>query len=70
MFIRKYEKVIETKTQASNIWELWQDPSSWHTWDSTLKTAFIEGNFNVGSRQKINIKLVNVDINKALLLYV
>jgi len=73
MFIRKYEEVVETKVQSSNIWKLWQDPSSWYTWDRQLKAAFIEGSFNVGAKgfiefhsgQKIDIKLILVDINKA-----
>jgi len=73
MFVREYEEIVETKVEASNIWKLWQDPSSWHTWDTQLKVAFIEGDFIVGAKgfiqfhsgQKIDIKLISVDINKA-----
>jgi len=73
MFIRKYEEIVETDILAEKIWKLWQDPSSWHTWDTQLKAAFIEGGFNIGAKgfiefhsgQKIDIKLIYVDINKA-----
>jgi len=53
MLIRKYEEIVET--------------------DISAKAAFIEGDFNVGAKgflefhsgQKIDIKLICVDINKA-----
>lgn len=44
---------FETTAAAEQIWRLWTDVTTWSKWDGGLKTAFLDGPFQVGAVGKI-----------------
>jgi len=50
MFSWHYTETVETDAPAEAIWSLWSTPSTWHTWDSEVKSAEIHGDFVQGAK--------------------
>jgi len=50
MFSWHYTETVETEAPAEAIWSLWSTPSTWHTWDSEVKSAEIHGDFVQGAK--------------------
>jgi hypothetical protein len=48
-----FSHTIETTALPDQIWRLWTDVSTWAAWDGGLKSASIEGAFDVGAVGKI-----------------
>jgi len=72
MFSWHYTETVETKATAEAIWKLWSTPSTWHTWDSEVKSASINGAFVQGTKgvmqptsgPKVSFTLTQVAINE------
>lgn len=47
---------IETAASASAVWQVWQDVSSWNTWDHDLEFSTLDGSFKAGSTGTLKIK--------------
>lgn len=41
---------METSASPERIWEVWTDVSRWHTWDTGLQAAALEGPFGLGAK--------------------
>jgi hypothetical protein len=39
---------LETTASTEKIWHIWTDVNNWHTWDTGLKKAEIQGSFTMG----------------------
>ena len=50
---------IETSRQTTasreRIWNLWTDVANWNTWDSTVKSSKLFGNFSVGTKGVVKL---------------
>jgi Polyketide cyclase / dehydrase and lipid transport len=44
---------IETTASPDSVWKLWTDVSTWSKWDGGLKSASLEGPFQIGAVGKI-----------------
>jgi len=72
MFSWHYTETVDTNASAESIWELWSTPSTWHTWDSEVKSAEICGDFVQGTKgmmqpksgPKVTFTLTKVAINQ------
>lgn len=42
-----------TTAEASKIWNIWTDVPHWQEWDTGLKEATLDGEFNKGSKGKL-----------------
>ncbi len=58
---------------ADQVWKIWADVNQWHTWQTDIEYAKLEGEFKVGNSfllkpkggPKVNIELVKVEPGKA-----
>ena len=48
-----FSHTIETSAAPDRIWRLWTDVSNWATWDGGLKSASMNGVFEVGASGQI-----------------
>ena len=46
----QFQSKIIINTSASNIFKQYQDVENWHTWDSDVQSASLDGAFIVGTR--------------------
>ncbi|OLP18133.1 polyketide cyclase [Leptolyngbya sp. 'hensonii'] len=46
----KFSHTIATTASRQAIWRLWTDVSTWAEWDTELKSAYLNGNFALGSK--------------------
>ena len=51
----KIEVSRQTTASKEQIWELWTDVANWNSWDSTVKTSELFGNFNVGTKGVVKL---------------
>ena len=49
----QFKHTVSTSAQSEKIWSIWVDVPNWHTWDSGLQSATINGPFQVGQKGKI-----------------
>ena len=50
---KAFEYTITTSASAEQIWAIWTDVNNWHTWDTGLKAATLDGPFQEGSKGKL-----------------
>lgn len=48
-----FQHTIETTASPESIWKIWTDVPNWQQWDSGLKSAILNGNFEVGTKGKL-----------------
>ena len=70
-----WSKVYSKKKQglkAEQVWQVLTDINQWHTWQSDIEYAQLEGEFKVGntfllkpkSGPRVNIEIIKVELNK------
>ena len=58
--------------QPEQVWKVWTDLNQWHTWQSDIEYAKLEGDFKVGKTfllkpkggPKVNIEIIEVETNR------
>lgn len=71
MWTKSYSIITRTATKEQ-MWKLFSDVNSWHTWDSGIEYARIEGKFEKGNHfylkpkrgPKVKISLIETDPGK------
>ena len=71
MWSRTYSKKIQG-LKAEQVWKVWTDLNQWHTWQSDIEYAKLEGEFKVGNTfllkpkggPKVNIEIIKVEPNR------
>ncbi|NRB51780.1 MAG: SRPBCC family protein [Saprospiraceae bacterium] len=64
---------LETEVDPTNIWQVWTTVDLWHEWDTGLKSATMEGAFELGSTGKLislegrrsKFKIVDYEANQS-----
>lgn len=68
MWSKTYSKRV-TGVRAEDVWRVWTDVNRWHTWQSDIEYAKLDGQFKLGSCLKfkpkggpeISIEIVKLD---------
>jgi uncharacterized protein YndB with AHSA1/START domain len=71
MWSRTYSKTVQG-LKAEQVWKVWTDLNQWHTWQSDIEYAKLEGEFKVGNTfllkpkggPKVNIEIIKVEPNR------
>ena len=71
MWSRTYSKKVQG-LKAEQVWKVWTDLNQWHTWQSDIEYAKLEGEFKVGNTfllkpkggPKVNIEILKVEPNR------
>ena len=71
MWSKTYSKKIQG-LKAEQVWKVWTDLNQWHTWQSDIEYAKLEGEFKVGNTfllkpkggPKVNIEIIKVEPNR------
>jgi uncharacterized protein YndB with AHSA1/START domain len=71
MWSKTYCKKVQG-LKAEQVWKVWTDLNHWHTWQSDIEYAKLEGEFKVGNTfllkprggPKVNIEIIKVEKNK------
>jgi uncharacterized protein YndB with AHSA1/START domain len=58
--------------KAEHVWKVWTDLNQWHTWQSDIEYAKLEGEFKVGNTfllkpkggPRVNIEILKVEPNR------
>jgi Polyketide cyclase / dehydrase and lipid transport len=45
----EYSRTVITSATAHDVWALWSDPGSWHSWDPSVESVAMEGHFAEGA---------------------
>ena len=45
----------QTTAKKEQLWKLWADVTSWNTWDSTVKSSKLYGDFRVGTKGEFKL---------------
>ncbi|MBI3897412.1 MAG: SRPBCC family protein [Gammaproteobacteria bacterium] len=72
MWSKTYSKTVKG-LKAAQVWKVWIDVNQWHTWQSDIDYARLDGAFSVGNRfllkpkggPKVNIRIAKVEPNKS-----
>jgi hypothetical protein len=67
MWSKTYSKKVKG-VKAENVWKVWIDVNRWHTWQSDIEYAKLDGDFKVGNTFKLKPKggpTVSIEIIKA-----
>jgi hypothetical protein len=51
----KIEVSRETTAKKEQVWNLWADVAHWNSWDSTVKSSELYGDFNVGTKGAVKL---------------
>lgn len=70
MWSKAYSKKVKG-LKAEQVWKVWTDLNQWHTWQSDIEYAKIEGEFKVGNTfllkpkggPRVKIEIINVEPN-------
>ena len=70
MWSKTYSKKIQG-LKAEQVWKVWTDLNQWHTWQSDIEYAKLEGEFKVGNTfllkpkggPKVKIEIIKVEPN-------
>lgn len=70
MWSKTYSKKVQG-LKAEQVWKVWTDISQWHTWQSDIEYAKLEGEFKVGNTfllkpkggPKVKIEIIKVEPN-------
>ena len=71
MWSKTYSKKVQG-LKAEQVWKIWTDLNQWHTWQSDIEYAKLEGEFKVGNTfllkpkggPKVNIEIIKVEPNR------
>jgi len=71
MWSKTYSKKVQG-LKAEQVWKVWTDLNQWHTWQSDIEYAKLEGEFKVGNifvlkpkgGSKVNIEIIKVEPNR------
>lgn len=71
MWNKTYSKKVRG-LKAEQVWKVWTDLNQWHTWQSDIEYAKLEGEFKVGNTfllkpkggPKVNIEIIKVEPNR------
>lgn len=71
MWSKTYSKMI-TGLKAEQVWKVWTDLNQWHTWQSDIEYAKLDGEFQVGNTfllkpkggPRVNIEIIKVEPNR------
>lgn len=71
MWSKSYSKKVKG-LKADQVWKVWTDVNQWHTWQSDIEYAKLEGEFKVGNTfllkpkgsPRVNIEITKVEPNK------
>lgn len=71
MWSKTYSKKVHG-LKAEQVWKVWTDLNQWHTWQSDIEYAKLEGEFKVGNTfllkpkggPKVNIEIIKVEPNR------
>jgi uncharacterized protein YndB with AHSA1/START domain len=71
MWSKTYSKKVQG-LKAEQVWKVWTDLNQWHTWQSDIEYAKLEGAFKVGNTfllkpkggPRVNIEIIKVEPNK------
>ena len=44
-----YEGTVTTSASTADVWHLWSDVGSWHSWDPAVQRVALEGHFAEGA---------------------
>jgi Polyketide cyclase / dehydrase and lipid transport len=45
----EYERAVSTTASPEDVWTLWSDVGSWHSWDPAVERVALEGHFAEGA---------------------
>ena len=65
----KTHKITVTNVDQTKIWKIWENVNEWHTWDSDIEYAKLDGKFVTGNKftlkpksgPKVKITLLEVE---------
>lgn len=71
MWSKTYSKKVQG-LKVDQVWKVWTDINQWHTWQSDIEYAKLEGEFKVGNTfllkpkggPKVNIEIIKVEPNR------
>ena len=71
MWSKTYSKKV-TGLRAAQVWKVWTDVNQWHTWQSDIEYARMDGEFKVGNTfllkpkggPKVKIEIIQVEPNR------
>lgn len=71
MWSKTYSKKVKG-LKAEQVWKVWTDLNQWHTWQSDIEYAKLEGEFRVGNTfllkpkgaPRVNIEIIKVEPNR------
>ncbi|HZW26732.1 MAG TPA: SRPBCC domain-containing protein [Gallionella sp.] len=71
MWSKTYSKKVKG-LKAEQVWKVWTDVNQWHTWQSDIEYARLEGEFRVGNTfllkpeggPRVNIEIIIVEPNR------
>lgn len=71
MWSKTYSKKVQG-LKAEQVWKVWTDLNQWHTWQSDIEYAKLEGEFKVGKTfflkpkggPKVKIEIIKVEQNR------
>ena len=71
MWSKTYSKKV-TGLRAAQVWKVWTDVNQWHTWQSDIEYARMDGEFKVGNtfllkpkgEPKVKIEIIQVEPNR------
>ena len=71
MWSKTYSKKVQG-LKAEQVWKVWADLNQWHTWQSDIEYAKLEGEFKVGNTfllkpkggPRVNIEIIKVEPNR------
>jgi hypothetical protein len=74
MWIRSHS-IVTKKVTKEQMWNLFANVNTWHTWDDGIESAKLEGQFEKGNHFKlrpkggptVNVELLETFINKSFL---
>ncbi len=71
MWSKTYSKKVYG-LKSEHVWKVWTDLNQWHTWQSDIEYAKLEGEFKVGNTfllkprggPRVNIEIIKVEPNR------
>ncbi len=71
MWSKTYSKKVKG-LKAEHVWKVWTDLNQWHTWQSDIEYAKLDGEFKVGNTfllkpkrgPRVNIEIIKLEPNR------
>ena len=51
----EYERTVTTSASPGEVWALWSDVGSWHSWDPAVERVALEGHFAEGAAGMLSL---------------